>query len=209
VQTATLMQRIGGGQNGDDSNFAGTYTFSDAGFDTVWQAAVIGAPDTNSIIPIAPHRGVDAFANTVSLRGAFAGMTAAGAWTLRIADTADVDVGTLMAWRLVLDRSGGDPCDLTSGACCHGSTCSVLAPGACVGANRAFAGGATVCNPPGNLATPCCKADFNHVGGITVQDIFDFLGAYFRSEVTADINGGGVTVQDIFDYLAGYFRQCP
>ena len=55
----------------------------------------------------------------------------------------------------------------------------------------------------------CCKANFNQVGGITVQDMFDFLGAYFANLPGADINGvGGVTIQDIFDYLALYFTGC-
>lgn len=54
----------------------------------------------------------------------------------------------------------------------------------------------------------CCPADFNGVGGVTVQDIFDFLGAYFANSMQADFNGvGGVTVQDIFDYLAAFFSS--
>lgn len=57
---------------------------------------------------------------------------------------------------------------------------------------------------------PACAADFNNSGGVTVQDIFDFLAAYFAGLPTADFNGvGGVTVQDIFDYLAAYFAGCP
>lgn len=59
-----------------------------------------------------------------------------------------------------------------------------------------------------NVPLPC-RADFNGVGGVTVQDIFDFLAAYFAGQASADINGaGGVTVQDIFDYLALYFVGC-
>jgi hypothetical protein len=55
-----------------------------------------------------------------------------------------------------------------------------------------------------------CPADFNGVGGITVQDIFDFLAAYFNNNPRADFNNaGGVTVQDIFDFLAAYFAGCP
>jgi hypothetical protein len=54
---------------------------------------------------------------------------------------------------------------------------------------------------------PCCKADYNHVGGVTVQDIFDFLAGYFATNPFADANGSGsVTVQDIFDFLAAYFQ---
>ncbi len=56
---------------------------------------------------------------------------------------------------------------------------------------------------------PACAADFNGVGGVTVQDIFDFLDAFFRNDLRANINGvGGVTVQDIFDYVGAYFTGC-
>jgi hypothetical protein len=59
-------------------------------------------------------------------------------------------------------------------------------------------------------AAPRCIADFNGSGAVTVQDIFDFLAAYFTANPAADVNGSGsVTVQDIFDYLASYFAGCP
>ncbi len=55
-----------------------------------------------------------------------------------------------------------------------------------------------------------CAADFNCSGTVTVQDIFDFLAAYFSDDPRADFNGaGGVSVQDIFDFLAAYFAGCP
>jgi hypothetical protein len=61
-----------------------------------------------------------------------------------------------------------------------------------------------------NFRTPNCRADFNGSGGVTVQDIFDFLAAYFGNDPRADINDSGdVTVQDIFDYLSAYFTGCP
>lgn len=54
-----------------------------------------------------------------------------------------------------------------------------------------------------------CPSDFNQSGSTTVQDIFDFLSAYFVGDPRADINGaGGVTVQDIFDFLSYYFLGC-
>ncbi len=62
----------------------------------------------------------------------------------------------------------------------------------------------------GCIPTPPCPADFNHSGGATVQDIFDFLTAWFGAAPGADFNGvGGVTVQDIFDFLAAWFAGCP
>ena len=58
--------------------------------------------------------------------------------------------------------------------------------------------------------TPTCPADFNGAGGVSVQDIFDFLSAWFANLPTADFNGvGGVSVQDIFDFLAAWFTPCP
>jgi len=54
-----------------------------------------------------------------------------------------------------------------------------------------------------------CPADVNDSGTVTVQDIFDFLTAYFASSALADVNGSGaVTLQDIFDFLAFYFGGC-
>jgi hypothetical protein len=97
------------------------------------------------------------------------------------------------------------PCVAATGACCSGAACSVTAAASCTGT---FKGAGTTCNFAGNPVT-CCRANFNQVGGVTVQDIFDFLAAYFSNAATADINGvGGVTVQDIFDFLALYFAGC-
>jgi len=54
-----------------------------------------------------------------------------------------------------------------------------------------------------------CAADFNCSGDLAVQDIFDFLAAWFANSLTADFNGPGViSVQDIFDHLAAYFAGC-
>jgi hypothetical protein len=41
-----------------------------------------------------------------------------------------------------------------------------------------------------------------------VQDIFDFLNAWFAGSVAADFNGGGLAVQDIFDFLSAWFAGC-
>lgn len=53
---------------------------------------------------------------------------------------------------------------------------------------------------------PSCLADFNADGVVGVQDIFDFLVAYFAGDPRADVNhADAVTVQDIFDFLVAYF----
>ena len=63
--------------------------------------------------------------------------------------------------------------------------------------------------PDGSLGSAPCPGDFNCSGTATVQDIFDFLAAWFMTAPAADFNGaGGVTVQDIFDFLAAWFQGC-
>ncbi len=64
-----------------------------------------------------------------------------------------------------------------------------------------------VCSDPADpLSRPGTvrSVDFNGDLTVGVQDLFDFLAAYFNS--AADFNGdGSTTVQDIFDYLAAWF----
>ncbi len=72
-------------------------------------------------------------------------------------------------------------------------------------------------DPFTDCAVNCGVANFNGVGGVTVQDLFDFLDAYFSTtpgacwyspqpRLPADVNNSGcVTVQDIFDFLGAYF----
>ena len=58
---------------------------------------------------------------------------------------------------------------------------------------------------------PECRADHNCSGGApTVQDIFDFLTAWFAALPSADFNHSGPppTVQDIFEFLAAWFAGC-
>ena len=58
-------------------------------------------------------------------------------------------------------------------------------------------------------STPTCRPDFNNSGTLNVQDIFDFLAAWFTANPTADFNhANGITVQDIFDFLAAWFVGC-
>lgn len=56
---------------------------------------------------------------------------------------------------------------------------------------------------------PDCVADFNLSGNATVQDLFDFLEAWFAGDLSADINENmSVTVQDIFEFLRAWFNGC-
>lgn len=71
---------------------------------------------------------------------------------------------------------GGD-----GGVCCRGTTCVVgLTAQECTGPNTQYLELAPECNATDVLTTPCCKADFNKVNGVEVQDIFDFLNAWFN-----------------------------
>lgn len=54
-----------------------------------------------------------------------------------------------------------------------------------------------------------CPVDINCASGATVQDVFDFLAAWFGGSNIGNFNGvGGTTVQDIFDFLAAWFAGC-
>jgi glucose/arabinose dehydrogenase len=55
----------------------------------------------------------------------------------------------------------------------------------------------------------CTPSDFNHSGQVNVQDIFDFLTAWFDAAPGADFNHNGqIDVQDLFDYLTAWFVGC-
>jgi subtilisin-like proprotein convertase family protein len=56
--------------------------------------------------------------------------------------------------------------------------------------------------------TVACRADFNGNSTLEVQDIFDYLNAWFAGNPSADFNGGGLAVQDIFDFLNAWFAGC-
>lgn len=54
-----------------------------------------------------------------------------------------------------------------------------------------------------------CWADFNGVGGIGVQDVFDFLSTYFAGSIRADADrSGALGSEDLFVFLSSYFSGC-
>ncbi len=167
-----------------------------------------GAPASIQAATTAPFTGTFAPANPLS---AFNGQNPNGTWTLNALDLAADDIGSIRAFSLIITPQAAPTCDPPTtpsiGACCSGSTCAAVVSADCAGANQSFAGVGTTCNAPGSTA-PCCRANFNQVGGLSVQDIFDFLSAYFAGSAQADFNGGGLSVQDIFDFLAQYFAGC-
>lgn len=62
-----------------------------------------------------------------------------------------------------------------------------------------------VWSPP---APPACPVNFNGAGGVTIEDVFDFLAAWFAGDSRADFNGAGLSVQDVFDFIAAWFEGC-
>ncbi len=102
------------------------------------------------------------------------------------------DTGALFFWSLGRDRQCPAP---TTGASpvCSGVTQSDYA------FSLALA----------SYVLPACAADTNGSGSITVQDIFDFLTAWFVGTAAADFNHvNGLNSQDIFDFLTAWFAGC-
>ena len=87
-----------------------------------------------------------------------------------------------------------------------GSVCVVAGPGGCT-AGR-FIGFGSTCGSAGNPTT-CCPANFDGTIGLTVQDIFAFLDAWFAGDPRTDFDGtGGIAVADIFAFLSAWFAGC-
>lgn len=111
-------------------------------------------------------------------------------------------------WRdgAVCDAATCEPYAPEPGACCSGTACTmVAAAAACTGE---FAGAGTVCGEALNPMA-CCRANVNQTGGLSVQDVFDFLGAYFGQLPMGDFNRSStLTVQDVFDFLSAFFAGC-
>jgi hypothetical protein len=99
-----------------------------------------------------------------------------------------------------------NPCPQPAfGACCNGTSCSTTVQTGCAGV---FQGVAIACGPMGN-PTICCPANFDQINGLTVQDIFGFLGHWFDGDPRCDSDGdGSLTVGDIFAFLNAWFSGC-
>lgn len=56
---------------------------------------------------------------------------------------------------------------------------------------------------------PVCRGDFNASGEASVQDVFDFLGAFFADDTRADYTlDGERNIADVLAFLAAYFQGC-
>jgi len=114
IASSITVSRIGvtaAGAFGDDSNYGGSYTFTDeAGTTNIWTAAAGVGPD--AVVPPSAYRptagggpGQTNPAPFTSLTSAFAGLTTAqinGIWTLSIRDGGGGDTGTVTAAQLTL-----------------------------------------------------------------------------------------------------------
>jgi hypothetical protein len=59
------------------------------------------------------------------------------------------------------------------------------------------------------LRVQLCMADFNGDGILTIQDVFDFLNAWFAGDPRANFDGmNGLQVADIFDFQNAWFAGC-
>lgn len=97
-------------------------------------------------------------------------------------------------------------CPPPSGACCSSAGCTVETQSDCNTIPGDWRGVGTNCDAP---AQTCCFADFNRESGVTVQDIFDYLEAWFTLDPAANYDGApGVTLQDLFTFLDYWFTGC-
>lgn len=190
---------------GTGVNFSSTIARGYAASSATWELE--SAPGSNSFNPLSsgPIAG--------SMATATVGPLVSGVASLSITDPDTVLSGRRV--RAVFQTGCGsatsNPGMLTvtalppTGACCLGTTCAVTIAGSCSGI---FQGNSSVCGTPGNPTT-CCPVNFNAVAGVSVQDVFDFLTAWFANDPRADFNGvGGISVQDVFDYLTAWFQGC-
>lgn len=111
-----------------------------------------------------------------------------------------IDRNSIHAQILALD-GGPDDADATVNG-------SVVIPFFGAGFNIADVNGDGIINAADLDGIPLCPADFNASGTVTIQDVFDFLVAWFAGD--ADVNtSGSTTIQDVFDFLTMWFAGCP
>ena len=106
-------------------------------------------------------------------------------------------------------------CPPPTGTCCRGCTCTITTGAGCTAPSGLFAqftAGGAACNSGGSLTTPCCFADYNQSGGVTIDDLFLYFDAWFTGNTLADISGNGAStpnIDDLFLFLNVWFTGCP
>jgi hypothetical protein len=94
------------------------------------------------------------------------------------------------------------------GGCCNGHVCTTTIASGCTATGFSFKGAGSAC---GTAANPiaCCYANFNHVDGVTVQDLMDYLNAWFAGNIAADTDGNGtLSVSDLTQFVNVWTAGC-
>jgi hypothetical protein len=153
------------------------------------------------------------FSNTVTVPvGAVAGQTRMRVRVNSSTTGPGSPCGSIVSWGEVQDYLVNVV--VPTGVCCRGATCnSTVGQAGCTVASGTagafFASASSACNAVPLSNTPCCYADYNKIGGLSVQDIFDFLGDWFAGSPYANVGGNGtpgpLSVQNIFDFLSDWF----
>jgi ELWxxDGT repeat protein len=97
--------------------------------------------------------------------------------------------------------------------CCRGSTCAVIPGADCTVPAGPVVGvavsPASSCAVQNSATAGCCVADFNKLGGVTIDDIFIYLNAWFASSDFANVGAPGTpNIDDIFIFLNAWFAGC-
>lgn len=95
--------------------------------------------------------------------------------------------------------------------CCRGTTCNSVTAGSCTGQVAGSNSLVLAACGAGNSSATCCFADYNHAGGVTIDDLFLYLNAYFTGSPFANFGGDTIanpTIDDLFLYINAYFTGC-
>jgi hypothetical protein len=103
------------------------------------------------------------------------------------------------------------------GVCCRGATCNtVIGPAEC-SAHNAAAGAlyslrGDRCEPAPGMARPCCHADYDKNGTVSVVDILGYLQDWLDvspfARIGTDGSSGAPVADDLFAFLGSWFAGC-
>lgn len=162
----------------------------------------------SSLSPMAAHRLLIPWAPAATWNTLGAGIAADGVEAAPIRDFA-LTANTTSTWA-VFDVTGSVQGWATNPASNQGWA---IIPGGTDGWRFASSESALIADRPRLeitfLAAPACPADINDSGSVTVQDVFDFLAAFFANAPQGDFNADDAfSPQDIFAFLAAFFAPC-
>jgi hypothetical protein len=110
-------------------------------------------------------------------------------------------------------NSATPPATPATVVCCRGSTCATVPAAQCSVPAGPVVGlsvsPAAACGVTNSAAAGCCFADFNKAGGVTIDDIFIYLNAWFATSEYANVGTPGApNIDDIFIFLNAWFAGC-